>query len=120
MADGKIAKNVKAREAVDELLTFVPEVIKGADEERFWECLAKEAASHIGQVLADDGMVNKPMSDAEAEKFENTTRMSKGKFQGELIKDIDLNYLGAWLGDTFSRNMQRYLKSDRFRRKLGW
>jgi hypothetical protein len=94
--------------------------MSGADEERFWECLAKEAASRVGAVLADDGMVNKPMTDTEAEKFENTIRLNRGKHQGELVKDVPVSYLGAWLDDTFSRNMQRYLKSDRFRRKLGW
>lgn len=110
----KIKANIAAREAVTELMTFVPDVLlyKHADEERFWEVLASEVAARLGKVLVDDGPAFR-MNEKEAERFEQQV-LPWGKYKGEKVGEVDLSYVLLLTEGDFTRQLIRYARSQTF------
>lgn len=110
----RIRANIAAREAYKELMSFVDDVLlyKKANKERFLELLAAETAASIGKVLVDDGPTFR-MSDKEAEQFEKLT-FPYGKFKGEEVGDVDLEYILLLTEGSFTRQLVRYARSQRF------
>lgn len=110
----KIKANIAAREAVTELLTYVPDVLlyKKADEERFWQVLAEEIAARIGKVLVDDGPTFR-MGEKEAEHFEKDV-FPYGAHKGKPVGEVDISYILLLTEGDFTRRLIRYVRSQVF------
>jgi hypothetical protein len=107
----QIAINIAARKDAEEMIAFI-----GEKPARFWEVLAEHCAK---QLPAKPEQVDPlpAMNEAEAIRFE-ATHFPYGKHFGELIGTVDCGYvLFLTEGDAFSRNLRRYVKSDRFQRR---
>lgn len=116
----QIEANIKARAALQELLEFVPDVLRGyagASEDRFWELLAIEAASRVGKVLAEDGPVRGPMTEAEALMFEKEMVPRSYWPAGRVVGEVEPWQWIKVTEDVFSKALRRYLGSAHFRRR---
>jgi hypothetical protein len=109
-----LERNVRARNAVNELLTWVPTVVTPEIEDRFWEVLAEYAAARCACVLTPD---TPPPADAmsmeQALAFERRT-IPFGIHAGERVGSVPPRY---WLNITegdFQKELRRYLQSRRF------
>lgn len=114
----KIRASIRAREAAEELLTLVPDVLQnGACELRFWEVLSSMAAARAGRVLIMDGpnpsMPFPPMGDDEARDFEGET-IPYGKHAGAEVGDVHPEYWIKVTESEFNKKLIRYMRSVRF------
>lgn len=106
-----IATNIAARQDAEEMIAFI-----GEKPARFWELLAEHCARQLPPRPADRDPLP-PMSEAEATRFEGV-RFPYGKHAGELIGSVDCDYvLFVTEGDEFSKQLRRYVKSQRFQNR---
>lgn len=120
MADGttEIQLNIAARKNAEEAIEALGGYTVGVNEERFWECLAIQAAARVGKVLTDEGPFRYPMTDEEARHWERTA-IPRGQYRGRRVGEVPPDYWGALADDVFSKNLRRYVQSDHYRRKVG-
>lgn len=104
-----LEQRIAARREAEEFVSLIDD----EKPRRFWEVVLELANEKLG--LQVSPLV--PMTDAQASEFEQQ-EMKFGKFSGIAIGDVDCPYL-EWLADTnsFSRELLRYVKSDRFARR---
>lgn len=107
---------IQARKAADEIMELVIEESRRHSPEarHFLMCLLDQ----LGQLLNEESPVveqpqnNGAMSDDDARHWERHYRIDFGKYSGQLIKDVPLDYL-LWIDDdAFRRQLRRYLASD--------
>lgn len=110
----KIRANVAARDAFNELMTFLQDVLKykPAEEERVLRIMAEECAAKLGKVLVDDGPTFR-MSEKESEHFEQEI-VPYGTFKGKKVGELPLSYIFIITEGTFTRQLLRYVRSKRF------
>lgn len=112
----RIKANIAARTAVEELFTFVPDVIRDhrdCDEERFWDLLATMAAAKGGKVLVPDGPQH-AMTTNEAQAFEQT-KVPWGIYKGEKVIHVPPAYWIKILEGDFALRLKRYVTSQYFK-----
>jgi len=112
----------KTAEAMFDLLAEEAETFDTPEaRRRFWSLLAYRIAEHTGTI--DDSPTKtelprryRPMDEATAKRFEKQT-MTFGKYTGEPISEVPLNYLEYLDSDEFRWDLHRYLQSDRVQRE---
>lgn len=94
--------NIQARKDAEELVQLV-----GEQPARFWEVLRELAIAKLPER-------HPPMTEREAISFEAET-MPYGKHAGSQVGIVGVDYLLFLTeGDEFSRQLKRYVKSNRF------
>lgn len=83
---------------------------------RFWDTIARGCKDR-GVVLETDTKKPDSMTDDEARRFERQTPPN-GIFQEREVIDIPQWYIDGVYASDFARDMQRYLNSDRYQRRL--
>lgn len=111
-----IEENIKARATAQPIIKAAMEAVKsvkGISENRFWEVLAELAASKCGRevVVPDAASV---MTYDEALEFEGTT-VPYGIHAGQLVRDVPAHYWAHITGSEWSKGLDKYVKSARFR-----
>lgn len=112
----KLKDNIHGREAVSDILKLAEVLIDEKDiffEDRFWEILAETAARKVGLTISASSTSRGPMDADEADDFENVI-VPYGIYQGKKVKDVPLSHWGAMVESGFGRQLQRYLRSERF------
>lgn len=105
-----VAANINARIEAQGVIDLC-----GEQSQRFWEVLAELVESKLPAKPVQWSVLS-PMEEREAICFE-AQLMPYGQAEGTLIGTVDCDYL-AWLIDNhFCRELRRYLKSDRFKRR---
>jgi len=115
----EIKANMAARLAASECLSFAQDSMRmhstrdvTVDEDRFWECVATQAAAHLGMKLVMDGPSDK-MSDREASRFEDTV-MPFGIHRNSKVGDVAPSYFVSLLEGEFTQQLKRYVGCKRF------
>lgn len=107
-----IEQNIKCRQEAAEIVEIMKE--SGFDLEQLLAYITQELQIKPKVIVCRD----KPMQAAELSAFENS-QMEFGKYIGQQIKDVPLNYL-LWLDDEFDfrRALKRYLASDEIQKHI--
>ena len=107
-----IEQNIKCRLEAVEIVEIMKE--SGFDVEQLLAYITQELQIKPKVIMCHD----KPMGVAELSAFEHM-QMEFGKYIGQQIKDVPLNYL-LWLDGEFDfrRALKRYLASDEIQRQI--
>lgn len=109
--------NQASRKKALEMFELLKEEEPTVRQDRYWEEIAKKVLTHLGlppnhlQVVQKDP----PMDDDEARKFSKEL-VPFGAFGGKAVFDVPPPYWESISNSDFSRNLQRYLKSDYYQR----
>ncbi len=111
----KINDNIRYRIYVQDLLQLVE--IEHLQNPIFWLQLHRAAEEKVRHLLPQPPPVPKPhaMTDQEARDFEQTT-VPFGEHKGRQVSEIPLDYWLFLTENEFSRQLFRYVRSDRFQR----
>lgn len=109
-----IEKNIRTRKAVDAFMELAADLITpDIDEKRFWLEIAGRAAQFTDYELTvreNKGV----MEYDECLKFEQSV-VPFGNHAGRLVREVDLEYWIIIIENDFARQLQRWMRSKRFR-----
>ena len=112
-----LESNIQARIDAEQMAELC-----GHQNERFWEVLANIAADRCGKKLAVlprhvvEGNESTRMSDEEATQFERTI-VPFGKYQGEPVGEVPIEYWTFVTESRFNRELIRYMRSAAYQRR---
>lgn len=114
----EIKARILARKAAEDLLTFVPDMIREhrPDPAKFWMALANIVAHQVGMRLVEE--TQKEMGIEEALRFESET-MNYGHYKDKRIGDIPCSYFLFLTEGEFAKKLRRYVRSQRFMDRQG-
>lgn len=113
-----IADNVAVRKEADEAFVFVREIAKAMSPDRAAKFLAVvqlRIAKHLG--LVDNSKPTPDRMDTKQAKAFERTAVTFGKYSGQHVGDVPLDYWDYILDDKFRADLRRYTRSNHAQRR---
>lgn len=109
--------NIDARESAEVAMQFIESEWVDVPL-RFWECLRDMCIAKLP--LVPVVVAETDMDDLTARRFEHQYMPPKGIHASKAIRDVPTEYIAWWTDratDNFTRQLQKYVKSARFRER---
>lgn len=108
--DHRVTQRIAARELLSLAESESPE---------FWEAIIDEARKHLPPE-PEKPSSREAMNDQEARIWGGLQSFPRGKYEGQRVDDVPLDYVAWWLDhqDPFTTQLRRYYNSPRVQAEL--
>jgi len=114
-----LARKIKARKEADAIIALAKEaaLVLGVDPHHFWVIIIQQA-TEAKEAIQPTTKPKTKLSIKEALNFE-TRIVPRGLYAGRAVSEVPDSYWDCWEKDEFAEELHLYLRSDRFRRRVG-
>lgn len=116
-----IKERINGRKRAEELFALLAEDASSLSEcgrAAFWESVSSQLIDVLPVSSQPEANSDQPMSDKSAAIYGRETVFPFGKYAGQRVDEVPIDYLAMLVDDNdFKKQLRRYLRSERIQRE---